>query len=243
MQAGYAFDFVSDAQLQRLTRERRCAHRARAAVTACIVVPATRRMSVETLDTAARAREARREACMFESLPQDVPGFGQLEARRAKLRALLDATGVARRRCAGDTTCAVELGVPQEQAPQAGLAHIRRARTDGYDYFFANLTGKAFDGWLQLGTPARLAMILDPLTGQRRSGGREAREQRQTAGLSTARVRANRMLVRTFSRRRTRPGAAAGATSKPAGGGHRIAGRVAVSSSSRAGPCCRAPRA
>ena len=44
--------------------------------------------------------------------------------------------------------------------------HIRRARTEGHDYFFANLTGKAFDGWLQLGVSAESAMILDPLTGQ-----------------------------------------------------------------------------
>ena len=33
-------------------------------------------------------------------------------------------------------------GVRQEQAAQAGLAHIRRARADGHDYFFANLGGE-----------------------------------------------------------------------------------------------------
>jgi hypothetical protein len=161
LQAGYSFDFVSDAQLQRLTVNV-------GAIVApggryrCIVVPATRRMSAETLE---RLRDlavlgARVE---FESLPEDVPGFGNLEAHRAKLRALLEDPAL-RAAVAGENLPSDS--VPREQASQVGLAHIRRARTDGHDYFFANLTGKAFDGWLQLGTPGEFALILDPLTGQ-----------------------------------------------------------------------------
>ncbi len=160
LQAGYSFDFVSDAQLLRVTVKDG------ALVTPggryrSLVVPATRRMSVETLE---RLRDLIKQGArvQFESLPQDVPGFGNLEVRRAKLRALLEdpalRAGVVGENLPGGP-------VPQEQASQAGLAHIRRARPDGYDYFFANLTGTAFDGWLQLGTPGEFAMILDPLTG------------------------------------------------------------------------------
>ncbi len=98
----------------------------------------------------------------FEALPQDVPGFGNLEARRAKLRALLEDPAL-RAAVVGENLAPGS--ARQEQALKVGLAHIRRARPDGYDYFFANLTGSAFDGWLQLGTPGEFAMILDPLTG------------------------------------------------------------------------------
>jgi hypothetical protein len=160
LQAGYAFDFISDAQLQRLTVNDG------AIVTPggryrCIVIPSTRRMSVETLG---RLRDLVKQGARveFESLPQDVPGFGNLEARRKNLRALLE-DPVLRAAVVGENLAPGSLR--QEQASQAGLAHIRRARPDGYDYFFANLTGSAFDGWLQLGTPGEFAMILDPLTG------------------------------------------------------------------------------
>jgi len=160
LQAGYSFDFVSDAQLQLLTVNGG-AILAPGGRYRCIVVPATRRMSVETLD---RLRELIKKGARveFESLPQDVPGFGHLAARRAKLRALLEDPAL-RAAVTGENLPGGS--VPQEQAPQVGLVHIRRARADGYDYFFANLTGSAFDGWLQLGTPGESAMILDPLTG------------------------------------------------------------------------------
>ena len=50
-----------------------------------IVVPGTRRMSVETL-TQLRELAKRTGKVIFESLPQDVPGLSRLEARRAELR-------------------------------------------------------------------------------------------------------------------------------------------------------------
>jgi len=161
LQAGYSFDFVSDAQLQRLTVNGG-ALVAPGGRYRSILVPATRRMSVETLE---RLRDLASQGARveFESLPQDVPGNGHLEARRTRLRVLLEDPAL-RAAVAGENLPAAS--VPQEQAAQAGLAHIRRARADGYDYFFVNLTGSAFDGWLQLGTPGEYAMILDPLTGR-----------------------------------------------------------------------------
>ena len=237
MQAGYAFDFVSDAQLQRLTVND-------GAIVApggryrSIVVPATRRMSVETL---ARLRELAKQGARveFESLPQDVPGFGHLEARRAKLRALLE--DPALRAAVAGENLACRARCAQEQAPQVGLAHIRRARADGYDYFFANLTGTAFDGWLQLGTPGEFAMILDPLTGHtgtaavKRANKGNLRVYLQLAsGEST--------LVRTWRAKGAHKRATL-ALREARCCGHRIAGRVAVSSSSREGRRCRVPHA
>ena len=166
LQAGYAFDFVSDAQLMRLKVEGRTFIAPGGGRYRVIVVPGTRRMSVETL-TQLRELAKRTGRVVIESLPQDVPGHAQLEARRSKLREFATAP-VLTLAVAGNEIgpALIKHGVRQEQAPQAGLAHIRRARTDGHDYFFANLTGKAFDGWLQLGVTAQSAMILDPLTGQ-----------------------------------------------------------------------------
>jgi len=166
LHAGFAFDFVSDAQLARLKVQGKTFIASGGGHYRAIVVPRTRRMSVETL---AQLRELakRTGSVFFESLPQDVPGLARLEERRTELRELL-AAPVLKRAVTGDHTAAalVQHGVRQEQASQAGLAHIRRARADGHDYFFANLGAKAFDGWLQLGISEKSALLLDPLTGR-----------------------------------------------------------------------------
>ena len=219
LQAGYAFDFVSDAQLQRLTVND-------GAIVApggryrSIVVPATRRMSVETLE---RLRDLVKQGARGSLNP---------------CRRMSPVSGIWKHAAQSCARCSRILhyapqwpektwpsgSAPQEQAPQVGLAHIRRARPDGYDYFFANLTGSAFDGWLQLGTPGEFAMILDPLTGRHRNGGREAREKGKSAGLSTAgvrRIHAGTHLACEESRTRHNPGVTRILRSR-----HRIAGRV-----------------
>jgi hypothetical protein len=56
-------------------------------------------------------------------------------------------------------------GVPREPITEKGIRHIRRRTVSGHDYFVANLTANAFDGWVALGVAARAATILDPLTG------------------------------------------------------------------------------
>jgi len=166
LQSGFAFDFVSDAQLLRLKVDDRTFIAPGGGRYSAIVVPATRRMSVETL---AQLRELAKRTgrVIFESLPQDVPGLARLEERRTALRGLL-AAPVLKLATAGENVvpALLKLGVRQEQASQAGLAHIRRARPSGHDYFFVNLGEKAFDGWLQSGVSAGSAMLLDPLTGR-----------------------------------------------------------------------------
>ena len=163
---GYAFDFISDAQLARLKVEGKTFIAPGGGRYRVLVVPGTQRMSVETL-TQLRDLAKRTGRVVIEALPQDVPGLSRLEARRTELHQLLAAPALTLAVAGNDIVAALEkYGVPQEQAAPAGLAHIRRARADGADYFFANLTGKAFDGWLELGTPGEFAMILDPLTGR-----------------------------------------------------------------------------
>ena len=162
MAAGYSFDFISDAQLQRLEVENGAlvAPGGRYRV---IVVPSIARMAPATL---ARLFDLQRRGAplVFEKLPEDVPGFARLEARRRELtqlvgepalRAAIAIKGIERR--------LDELGVRREGAGPAGLGFIRRARDDGYDYFFTNLGAKAFDGWLDLGVPAATAALIDPM--------------------------------------------------------------------------------
>jgi hypothetical protein len=176
LNAGYGFDYISDAQLQ-LTKAdagRLVTPGSRYKV---LLVPATRRMPVATLQRLAQlARDGAK--VIFEALPEDVPGLGHLEARRAefqKARTGLDALVQA------DPTAALPaLGVAREAIADTGTSFIRRASEDGYDYFLTNLTATKHDGWVALGRAARAVLIFDPLTGQRALAA-----SRQTAGGAT----------------------------------------------------------
>jgi len=163
--AGYSFDFISDAQVAQL----QCVQGQLVAPGGryrALLVPQVHRMSVDTvsqLDGLAR----RSAHVLFQSLPEDVPGHGDLEPRRSQLRQMLAdpawSTRIAGPDLAGELT---KLGIAAEGASAAKLAHVRRARADGYDYFFANLGADAFDAWLPLAKPARAALLMDPLSGR-----------------------------------------------------------------------------
>ena len=162
--AGYGFDLVSDAQLNQLevARGRLIAPGGSYKV---VLVPSAWRIPVATM---ARLIELKRQGAtvVFEKLPLDVPGFGQLAHRREQLNKLLRSPEIA-------TTPVVfsiyaELSTHQvayEPASRVGLGWARRARADGHDYFFVNNRATAFDGWLRLGTDAAQALLFDPLTG------------------------------------------------------------------------------
>ncbi|HTL67764.1 MAG TPA: glycosyl hydrolase [Lacunisphaera sp.] len=165
LRAGYSPDYISDAQLQ----STRVA--AGAFVTPggtryrALVIPATRRMPLATLRQLLALQQAG-GAVIYEAPPEDVPGLGRLEERRAQfneIKADISRSG----RPAGDIPAELaERGAIREPAAAAGLEFIRRARDGGHDYFLANLGAQPFADWLVLGTAVHAAVITDPLTGR-----------------------------------------------------------------------------
>lgn len=167
MDRGYTFDYISDAQLA-ATRADQGGLQTPGARYQVLVVPATRRMPVSTLQTLVRLVEDG-ATVVFEKLPDDVPGYGRLAERRAEFQRLRGQLAAAAERGS-----LVDADVPRalasrnlrrEALAEAGLSFIRRARPDGTDYFLANLTAKPFAGWTKLGSGARGASLMDPLTG------------------------------------------------------------------------------
>ncbi|AOS44210.1 hypothetical protein Verru16b_01271 [Lacunisphaera limnophila] len=164
IQAGYAVDYLSDAQLLASRAEDGAIVTPGGGRYRALVVPLTHHMPVETLAHLRALRLAGATIILPDGAPVDVPGLGRLAERRAQFRELL-AAPEWQQPSALFTTLAAHL-IPREPAVEAGLEFIRRARAGGRDYFFVNLTARAFDGWLRLGTPARAATLTDPLTGQ-----------------------------------------------------------------------------
>ena len=58
-----------------------------------------------------------------------------------------------------------ELGGSRETMLDDGLSFVRRSFDGGWNYFIANRTETNFDGWITLARPAKSVEILDPMTG------------------------------------------------------------------------------
>lgn len=236
LEAGYSFDFISDAQIAGLP-ELRARYRV-------LLVPQVHRVSPDTMMSLDRWAK-RGVPVLFESLPDDVPGFGNLESRRAQLRQLLADPAWAARVVGPDVPGALaRLGIVAEGAGAAKLAYTRRTRAHGHDYFFANLGADAFDGWLPLATPAQSATLMDPLSG--RSGAAALRtEVVRTAIAKPASVylqlaSGQSMILRTYTEPPASPGGSAWLYVARTGDGYVIPGEWQVEFR-RGGPALPGP--
>ena len=160
---GYGFDYISDAQLQQ-TRADAGELVTPGARYQVIVVPAARRMPVATLQKLAALAQGG-ATVIFEKLPEDVPGYGRLEERRAAFQAAFAALNRRATVSADVLATLAAKTVTREPIAETGLHVIRRTTPAGADYFFTNHTAKAFAGWTTLGVAVRAANLLEPLTG------------------------------------------------------------------------------
>lgn len=147
---GWQFDFVSDRMLESR----------RAGSYKALVVPPTRHLHHRTLE-----RMAKLPIPVFfvDTLPADVPGFGQLAERRAKLEAAkrgLRATPEAELESA-----LARAGAVREPMAEEGLACVRRRVDSDTVWFVVNQGTKAHTSTIPLGKPAPYRLVLDPLTG------------------------------------------------------------------------------
>jgi hypothetical protein len=164
---GYAWDAVSEATLAEARVE---AGRLRlgAGSYRAVVVPRGRVMSASAAHRLATLATSGASVVFVGGLPADVPGLGRLEERRRELGAALSALRelvASGRVLEGDDGEALlaRLAVPREAMTDAGLQLVRRRTASGRDYFVVNRGEAAFDGWAPLSTPARSALLLDPL--------------------------------------------------------------------------------
>jgi hypothetical protein len=175
---------------------------------------------------------------LFEALPEDVPGLGDLESRRAKFtRMLADSFWAARVAQPGVSAALGALGVVPERAGRL-FNYIRRARDDGHDYFFVNHGPGDFSGWLQLATPANVALLMDPLSGRTGTAALQAGASGK-AYVFLQLARGESVLLRTY-RSKAPPGAAQWQYINPAGPDHVLAGEWQVEFL-RGGPALPAP--
>jgi len=162
---GIGFDYVSDRLLQRAAISGRGEINFGESHYRAIVVPSATHIPVETLELLQKLACQGAKVLFVDHLPSDVPGFGNLEARRAALAILL--SDKAAFRVGALAPILAEAGIVGEGvAQQPGTLMVRRRMDDGRYLFVANQSIKPLSGWFRLATPARSASIMDPMTGQ-----------------------------------------------------------------------------
>lgn len=181
--AGYGFDFFTDRLLKGITFSNGMLRSGDVAYKA-LVLPPTKFIPVETLSKIFDLADQGATIVIQGAPPTDVPGFGQLEQRRAQFQVLLAAFrripannapgGVARltwgkgRFLLGNDLPALlaDAGLTREPMVDQGLSYVRR--NDGAHsrhYFITNSSEQPVNGWVKLSTAAKGAALFDPMTG------------------------------------------------------------------------------
>lgn len=176
--SGYAFDYVSDAQLQK------------AKVTngkiqmpggnyKIIVVPECRSMPLETLSWLFALAKSGATIIFEKRLPSEPPGWGDLANRRSEFKDLVNQ--IETFRASQIDVLASSPGIlvgPLDTMPvfppiiesreafgaNGVLSYVRLSFDGGWNYFIANRSQTNFDGWINLNRDVRSVALLDPMT-------------------------------------------------------------------------------
>jgi len=176
---GYAFDYVSDRQLQ-TAKVKGGQIQTPGGNYRAVVVPPCGHLPLGTLKKLLALAKSGATVIFQEKLPEDVPGWGRLEKRQAEFNAamagikwtfpasLLEQTKVGRGQIfVGNVRMALAFGgVEREAMTDDGLFFVRRKTEDGCWYFIVNRGGKAFAGPVTLTHAGESAAIYDPMTGR-----------------------------------------------------------------------------
>lgn len=190
-ETGYSVDYVSDQQLRDAVVRDDCIEVPGGRYQA-ILVPETDHMPVETLRTLLDLAETGATIGFQRRIPDDVPGFGEIDQRRKQLRELIDGSAFSRvdgtelkesRRGEGRILVGgVEEIMPWTEATrepivdESGLQFERRRFPGGTHYFVVNTGAERFDGWVPLSVETEDIAVLDPMTGETTPAARRTSE-------------------------------------------------------------------
>ena len=214
---GYGFDYVSDRLLATSVNASGRRLRAGGAEYAAIVVPRAQHMPPETFQRLVELARSGATIAFLGSLPPDVPGLFELEARRAHLATArqqvrfgdADAVGVraapvgSGRLLVGEQLepLLAASGIHREtMVDRPGVRFIRQRTVNGRQYFISHAGTESVDGWVSLASTATRVAIMDPMTG--RTGLAEVRPGK--AGGVDVRVHldpGSSLILRTFDTR------------------------------------------
>jgi len=160
---GFQFDYLSDRQLQDVVC-RKGKLQTKGCQARMLVVPPCRYMPEATMERLCALVKAGATVVFCNHLPEDVPGLGRLEQRRARLKKSKEqllALGVKT-----DLAAALaERSIHGEVLAGKGLSYIRRVASSRRMYFIANLSDQPVAEWIQPAAECVAMTLYNPLTG------------------------------------------------------------------------------
>ncbi|GAB3262446.1 glycosyl hydrolase [Larkinella harenae] len=174
---GYGFDFISDKQLLNVTTTGGKLQTGGVNYQT-VLVPEAQYMPGGTFQQLIRLAQNGATVVFVNKLPEDVPGFGNLENRRDAFKKLVaqlkftESKGI-RKATVGKGAFLVAknadalltaAGVKRERMVDNGLQLVRRSHASGKYYFIANWGDKTVEGWFPLSTAAKSVALYNPMT-------------------------------------------------------------------------------
>jgi hypothetical protein len=181
LDAGYAFDLISDRQLARVLYAQ-VALSAGGHYYSVIVLPETRFIPAETFEKLMTLARQGATIVVRKSMPSDVPGLNNLDTRRASFKRLVAGLNFTDTATPGVRSASVGGGrfllgddltkllahaeTRRETMVEQGLRFTRRQYRDGEYYYLLNRGDAPVEGWVQFASRARSAALFDAMTGE-----------------------------------------------------------------------------
>ncbi|HWP39402.1 MAG TPA: glycosyl hydrolase, partial [Tepidisphaeraceae bacterium] len=199
---GCGHDYISDAQLAQCSSDGDAIKTPGGLRYRALLLPRVQRIPAQTMEQILKLAREGAMVLIWGPLPQDVPGLGRLEQRRAELKQLNEHLIRSGR-------VFVEDSIPSLlRASQArcetfvgdGVGMIRRTHEHGHHYFIASLGTRHLDQWVRLGVSCESVAIMDPMTG--RAGMAATRKRDGATEVYLQLEPGQSLILRTFTTRK-----------------------------------------
>jgi len=169
---GFTFDYISDRQIAKLTTTNNAIISSNGTAYKTIIVPGCKLMPAATMEKLATLAEEGATVIFVPGLPDDVPGWGNLQQRRdifAKAKTSAQKNTGKGSVLIGDNAekMLTAAKIHRVSSVDYGVEFIRRGTSDGYYYFMTNSSAKPLADWIDLGVSCRTVVIMDPLNENR----------------------------------------------------------------------------
>jgi hypothetical protein len=196
---GYAFDYISDLQIDGLMVEGSKIWTGGVEYKT-LILPECRYIPISTFNRIINLADKGATVIFYGKMPEDFSGWDNLENNREMFTFLKErlnftptsSTGIKRAVIGkGQVLMGEELGqllsaasVRRESMTDSGLRFTRRKSYNNTIYYINNQSDKPFSGWVDLTVKSKSAAIFDPMSGQKGIA-----KSRQTGGSSAVYLR------------------------------------------------------
>ncbi len=165
---GYTFDYISDSQFALTKLDNGALVTEGKGVYRTLLVPAAKYIKISTLKHLANLAGEGATILFWKEMPGDVPGWNEHKSRKAELISVLEDMKGDDRVLLDDNLekLLTQVKIGPESMVGEGLQFARRKMEDHTIYFIANHSAERIDHWVELVSPGRSAMIMDPMTGR-----------------------------------------------------------------------------